>query len=107
VASRKENKLTQSCHILHKKGRYSILHFKELFVLDGKADTTFIDENDYGRRNAIVKLLEEWKLLRIVSSKDIGSNMAPINSIKIIPFREKARWDLVQKYSIGTHKRKH
>jgi hypothetical protein len=106
IASRKENRLYQSCHILHKKGHYAILHFKELFLLDGKGDVTVIDDDDYGRRNAIVKLLEEWKLLRIVSDKDVDSPSAPLNTIKVISFREKARWDLVAKYQVGTHRKK-
>lgn len=103
IASKKDNKLFQSCHILHKKGRYAILHFKELFVLDGKEDVTFIDENDYGRRNAIVKLLAEWKLLRIVSKKNIDQ-VVPMSQIKVIPFSEKKNWDLVAKYTIGGKK---
>lgn len=100
VASKKDNKLYQSCHILHKKGKYAILHFKELFVLDGKEDVTFIDENDYGRRNAIVKLLSEWKLLRIISKKNIDQ-VVPMSQVKVIPFSEKKNWDLVAKYTIG------
>jgi len=103
VASKRDNKLYQSCHILHKKGRYAILHFKELFVLDGKEDVTFIDENDYARRNAIVKLLAEWKLLRIISNKNID-DVAPMSQVKVIPFAEKKNWSLVAKYTIGGKK---
>lgn len=100
VASRKEKKLFQSCHILHKQGKYYITHFKELFALDGKP-TDFTRE-DVARRNAIALLLEEWNLLKIVS-RDI-KNVAPINQIKIIPFKDKDQWDLVTKYNIGKRK---
>lgn len=105
VASKKDNNLYQSCHILHKKGRYAILHFKELFILDGKEDSTFIDETDYGRRNSIIRLLEEWKLLKVISTKDITEPSAPISQIKVIPFKDKSKWVLVPKYSIGSHKK--
>lgn len=103
VASKRDNKLYQSCHILHKKGRYAILHFKELFVLDGKEDVTFIDENDYARRNSIVKLLADWKLLKIISTKDIAQ-LAPMSQVKVIPFSEKKNWELIPKYTIGSKK---
>lgn len=104
VASKRDNKLYQSCHILHKKGRYAILHFKELFVLDGKEDVTFIDENDYARRNSIVKLLADWKLLKIISTKDIAQ-LAPMSQVKVIPFSEKKNWELLSKYTIGGKKK--
>ena len=99
ISSRKEKKLYQSCHILHKKGRYSILHFKELFVLDGKYNT-FTDE-DRGRRNAIVNLLEEWELIKIIDKEKANDLVAPLNQIKIISFKDKGDWDLVVKYNIG------
>lgn len=101
VSSRKEKVLYQSCHILHKQGRYVILHFKELFALDGKPST--ITENDIQRRNAIVNLLEEWGLIKILPSelKKIEDNMAPLHQIKIISYKEKDQWQLVTKYTIG------
>jgi hypothetical protein len=99
VSSRKDKILYQSCHILHKQNRYSIVHFKELFALDGKPAN--ISENDLQRRNAIVKLLEEWDLVKIVNPSLIGDNVAPLHQIKIISFREKDDWELVAKYNIG------
>jgi hypothetical protein len=99
VSSRKEQVLYQSCHILHKQGRYFIVHFKELFALDGKPSN--ISENDIQRRNAIAKLLEEWELVRILNPKLIEDNVAPLHQIKIISFREKDDWQLVAKYNIG------
>jgi hypothetical protein len=96
VASRKEKKLYQSCHILHKQGRYYIVHFKELFSLDGKQ--TDISENDIARRNTIASLLEEWGLVNILTSK---GETAPLSQIKIIPFKEKNEWELETKYNIG------
>ena len=99
VASRKEKKLYQSCHILHKKGKYYIVHFKELFALDGKPSN--ISENDIQRRNAIAKLLEDWELVKILNSKSIENNLAPLHQIKIISFREKDNWQLIAKYNIG------
>lgn len=99
VSSRKEKILYQSCHILHKQGRYVILHFKELFALDGKPST--ITENDIQRRNAIAKLLQEWGLVKIVNMKAIENNLAPLHQIKIISFREKDQWQLITKYTIG------
>ena len=104
VSSRKERVLYQSCHILHKQGRYVILHFKELFSLDGKPST--ITENDLQRRNAIVNLLEEWKLLSIIKEEKlkIEGNLAPIHQIKIISYRDKDEWELVSKYTIGKKK---
>ena len=99
VSSKTENKLWQSCHILHKKGKYYIVHFKELFLLDGLSSS--IDENDIARRNTIAKLLEEWGLLKIVDGVKVESNLAGINKIKIIPFKEKTNWELIPKYHIG------
>ena len=101
VSSRKERVLYQSCHILHKQGRYVILHFKELFLLDGKPST--ITDNDLQRRNAIVNLLEEWNLLKIIKEEKekIEGNLAPIHQIKIISYKEKDEWDLIAKYNIG------
>lgn len=102
VASRKENRLFQSCHILHKQGRYAIVHFKELFSLDGKK--TDLSEEDIGRRNTITSLLEEWKLLTVVDPSAIVSPRAEMSLIKIIPFKEKTNWILEAKYSIGKKK---
>lgn len=100
VASKKDRILYQSCHILHKQGKYYIVHFKELFALDGKP--TDISENDLSRRNAIVKLLQDWGLVAIVN-KDKAENPPPIflSQIKIISHKEKNDWDLVPKYNIG------
>ena len=98
VSSRKEKVLYQSCHILHKQGKYYIVHFKELFALDGKLST--ITENDIQRRNAIANLLEEWGLLKIVNYDILKENMAPIHQIKIISFKEKDDWELIAKYNI-------
>jgi hypothetical protein len=103
VASRKERKLYQSCHILHKKGKYYIVHFKELFALDGK--TTDFDENDLGRRNTIANLLAEWGLLEIISKDKASIPVAPLSQIKILSYTEREDWELVTKYSIGTKKR--
>jgi len=103
IASRKDNTLFQSCHILHKKGRYAIVHFKELFSLDGKfCDIT---ENDICRRNAIAKLLEDWDLLSVVYKDDIV-DVSPLHlsQIKILSHKEKKDWTLTPKYSIGTKK---
>ena len=100
VASKKENTLYQSCHILHKQGRYYIVHFKELFALDGKP--TDLSENDLSRRNAIVKLLEDWGLIKVTNQKQI-ENPPPIyiSQIKILSHKEKNDWQLVPKYNIG------
>jgi hypothetical protein len=104
VSSRKEKVLYQSCHILHKQGRYVILHFKELFQLDGKPAT--IVDNDLQRRNAITMLLEEWGLLKIIrdEKEKIEGNLAPLHQIKIISYKEKDEWDLQSKYTIGKKK---
>jgi hypothetical protein len=99
VSSRKEKVLYQSCHILHKQGKYYIVHFKELFALDGKSSN--ISENDIQRRNAIANLLEEWGLVKILNYKLIEDNIAPLHQIKIISFKEKDEWDLIAKYNIG------
>lgn len=97
-ASRKDNTLYQSCHILHKRGEYAIVHFKELFILDGKSSN--LDEQDIARRNAIANLLSEWNLL-VIESKDKLTNLAPINQIKVLSYSEKKDWNLVSKYTIG------
>jgi len=102
VSSRKENKLYQSCHILHKRGKYYIVHFKELFALDGLK--TDISENDIGRRNSIVGLLEEWELLDIVDYDKCEEPITPLNQIKILPYKEKDEWELCPKYHIGNSK---
>jgi hypothetical protein len=99
VSSRKEKILYQSCHILHKQGRYYLVHFKELFGLDGKPSN--LTENDIQRRNAIANLLEEWGLIRILNPKIIEDNLAPLHQIKIISFKEKDDWELIPKYNIG------
>jgi hypothetical protein len=99
VSSRKEKVLYQSCHILHKQGKYYIVHFKELFALDGKPSN--ITENDIQRRNAIADLLEEWGLVKILNPRLIEDNIAPLHQIKIISFKEKDDWQLIAKYNIG------
>ena len=99
ISSRKENKLYQSCHILHKRGRYAIMHFKELFSLDGL--DTDISQNDIARRNTISSLLEEWGLLDIVDEETDEDQYASLGQIKIIPFKEKDDWELIPKYHIG------
>lgn len=101
VASRKEKELFQSCHILHKKGKYYIVHFKELFKLDGKQ--TNFDESDLGRRNTIVDLLRQWSLVKVLDSNQISEPRAPLSQIKVIPYKEKLEWKLTQKYSIGNN----
>ena len=98
VASRKDNTLFQSCHILHKQGRYFIEHFKELFLLDGKKSN--LEENDIARRNTIATLMSDWGLLSI-DDKDKANPKAPLRQIKIIPFKEKNNWTLQPKYNIG------
>lgn len=101
VASRKDKELFQSCHILHKKGKYYIVHFKELFKLDGKQ--TNFDESDVGRRNTIIDLLKQWNLISVVNNSQIVEPRAPLSQIKVIPFKEKTEWKLTQKYSIGSN----
>lgn len=98
VASRKDNRLYQSCHILHKQGRYFIVHFKELFLLDGKPSN--LTENDTQRRNTIATLLSDWGLISI-SDPEQASNVAHLRQIKIIPFKDKHNWNLCPKYNIG------
>ena len=103
VASRKERKIYQSCHILHKQGRYFIVHFKELFALDGK--NTNLSLNDIQRRNRIVQLLVDWGLVNIsIESKEKISDLAPLNQIKVLSFKEKGEWTLESKYNIGRKK---
>ena len=99
VSSRKEKVLYQSCHILHKQGKYYITHFKELFALDGKPSN--ISENDIQRRNAIANLLEEWGLVTILNKELMKDNIAPLHQVKIISFKEKNDWQLITKYNIG------
>ena len=99
VSSRKDNKLFQSCHILHKRGRYSIMHFKELFILDGLESD--ISDSDVARRNTIVNLLDEWNLLDIVDKDCCQEPRASLGQIKIISHRDKGDWELVPKYHIG------
>ena len=101
VASRKERKLYQSCHILHKQGKYYIVHFKELFALDGKS--TNLSLNDVQRRNRIIQLLSDWGLVSVVDSEKI-SDVAPLNQIKVLAFKEKDEWTLESKYNIGRKK---
>lgn len=98
IASKKDNTLYQSCHILHKRGKYYIIHFKELFALDGKP--TNISEEDTGRRNVIAKLLEEWNLVKIVNPH-IMTHVIPLSKVKIIAHKDKEDWNLVSKYNIG------
>jgi hypothetical protein len=103
VASRKERKIYQSCHILHKQGKYYIVHFKELFALDGKK--TNLSQNDVQRRNRIVQLLVDWGLVTIDSlSQEKIADLAPLNQIKVLSFKEKGEWTLESKYNIGRKK---
>ena len=101
VASRKEKKIYQSCHILHKQGKYYIVHFKELFALDGKK--TNLSLNDVQRRNRIVQLLSDWGLITVVNADQIA-DLAPLNQIKVLSFKEKNDWTLESKYNIGRKK---
>lgn len=103
VASKKDKTLFQSCHILHKQGRYYIVHFKELFALDGKQ--TDITENDLARRNTIAKLLQDWGLIKVVVPEKL-TNLAPMSQIKVISYKEKDEWILETKYSIGKKSQK-
>ena len=102
VASRKEKTLFQSCHILHKQGRYYIVHFKELFALDGKP--TNFSENDQARRNTIANLLAEWSLIKLVDSNRTSELTVPLNQLKILAYKEKDEWELTAKYNIGSKK---
>jgi hypothetical protein len=110
ISSKKDNTLYQSCHILHKKdrsnmedkSRYAIMHFKEMFILDGKSDT--LTEEDIARRNTIVNLLEEWGLLKVIRPEEIEDPVAPLSKIKILPHKEKANWTLQSKYTVGIKK---
>ena len=102
VASKKDKTLYQSCHILHKQGRYYIVHFKELFALDGKPSN--FSESDIARRNTITNLLKEWDLIQIVIPTQTENPVSPISQIKVLPFKEKDEWELVAKYNIGKKK---
>jgi hypothetical protein len=99
VASRKDRKLFQSCHILHKQGRYYIVHFKELFALDGKPSN--FSDDDVARRNTIVNLLAEWGLIKLVNAQKSSEPVAPFSQVKVITHKEKDEWELVAKYNIG------
>jgi Bacteriophage translational regulator len=101
IASRKEQKLFQSCHILHKQGRYYIVHFKELFLLDGKMGQTQFDEADIARRNTIANMLSDWGLVTLVDPKKSAAPVSLPGQITVLPFREKGEWQLVAKYEIG------
>ena len=103
VASKKEKTLYQSCHILHKQGRYFIVHFKELFLLDGKKSD--LSTNDVQRRNRITKLLADWNLITLADEQKVSEDMAPMSQIKIIPHRDKKDWELIAKYSIGNRRK--
>ena len=100
LASKKDNTLYQSCHILHKQGKYYIVHFKELFLLDGKDSS--LSKGDVARRNRIIHLLDEWELIEIADYKMIEEPISPLSQIKIIPFKEKDKWNLITKYTIGS-----
>ena len=99
ISSRKEKKLYQSCHILHKRGRYAIMHFKELFILDGLESD--ISDDDIGRRNTIAKLLDEWGLIGVIDEFEEDEPMLGVNKIKIISHKEKSEWEMIPKYHIG------
>lgn len=103
IPSKKENILYQSCHILHKQGRYYILHFKELFLLDGKSSN--FSEDDIARRNTIANLLHEWELIDLVDKDRTATPVVPVSQIKILPHKEKDKWQLVTKYNIGGFKK--
>lgn len=102
VASKKDKILYQSCHILHKQGKYYIVHFKELFILDGKAQE--LSEEDKSRRNTIVNLIEEWGLVTTVVPESTQDPVSPLSQIKVLPYKEKGEWTLIPKYSIGKRK---
>ena len=99
VASKKDNTLYQSCHILHKQGKYYIVHFKELFALDGKPSN--FSDDDIGRRNTIANLLEEWGLVKLVTKDKSSSPVSPLSQIKILAYKDKDGWELIAKYNIG------
>ena len=103
IASRKEKKLYQSCHIFHKQGKYYIVHFKEMFAIDGKASN--FSEEDKGRRNKIIELLQDWELLKVVEPESIKNPMALMSQIKIINHKEKNEWTLEAKYNMGRKKK--
>lgn len=103
ISSKEQNKLYQSCHILHKKGKYYIVHFKEMFLLDGLDSD--ISENDIGRRNRIAKLLEEWGLLTIIDKQKSENPLVSLAQIKIVSFKDKKNWELICKYHVGNNKR--
>lgn len=103
IASRKNNTLYQSCHILHKKNKYYIVHFKELFMLDGKKSDFTLE--DKGRRNTIINLLQEWELLKVVDDSKIKDPRANMNQIKIVAYKDKPNWELEAKYNIGRKKK--
>ena len=102
IASRDKKKLSQTCYILHKKGRYYLVHFLEMFLLDGK-ESHFTDE-DKGRRNTIAALLQEWNLLTVVNTEAIKEPRSSMRKIKVVPFSEKSEWEFAKKYSIGSRK---
>lgn len=102
VASRKDQKLYQSCHILHKQGKYYVTHFKELFMLDGKANS--FEDDDRARRNTIINLLEEWNLVNVLDPSQIEDPIAPLSQIKVLLYKDKDQWELIPKYSIGKKK---
>ncbi len=104
IASRKDRKLYQSCHILHKQGKYYIVSFKELFLLDGKSQQTKFDDGDRARRNAIANMLAEWKLIELVEPSKSAAPVLPMNQITVLPYREKGEWQLIPKYEIGKRK---
>ena len=103
ISSKTEKKLYQSCHILHKRGKYYIVHFKELFMLDGLAND--FSDSDKGRRNTIANLLEQWGLVKIVNQSVTKDPVCPISHFKILPFSEKKEWELIPKYRIGVRKK--
>lgn len=104
IASRKDKTLYQSCHILHKQGKYYVVHFKELFLLDGKASRTNFGEADRARRNSVANLLAEWGLVTLVNPARSAAPVAMVNQITVLPFREKTEWTLIAKYEIGKRK---